>query len=360
MNSTQKIRVARKAQERMRTAKMEAAAETARHLYADERQARMGKKFTSGMRAATILLAERYDAIREQLLESGSYKRLDAACKSDRLVLTTDSLSWDAILGLPGYVLQKERRLREKAYRFARPIRGTGSIGEITVEHHRTAGWFPHFRITVVPRDGTGLQYDDLRSLLEILPNFAISILEIAWDFPVDCGVDLEFVRQFGLFGRTWMEAWTRYHAKWGGTGSKIVRAYMKWETFEFRVELELHRGFLRKNGVLDVFDFGKLTKALIPHHIWFGKLSEAKVGLAVRRNGMTKVEQEIVIRRTNRIAATSLWHALRYLHQAGRLENVRQRLLIQNPEMNRTIREALEKMLSQWPSQPAALKVKP
>ena len=77
-----KMRAAQEALRRMRPAKMEAAAEAARHLYADQRQARMGKKFTSGMRAATILLAERYDAIREQLLESGSYKRLDAVCKS--------------------------------------------------------------------------------------------------------------------------------------------------------------------------------------------------------------------------------------------------------------------------------------
>ena len=276
----------------MRTAKMEAAAEAARHLYADERQARMGKKFTSGMRAATILLAERYDAIREQLLESGSYELLDAVCKSDRLVLTTDSLSWDAILGLPGYVPQKERRLWEKAYRFARPIRGTGSIGEITVEHHRTAGWFPQFRITVVPRD---VRVFSTTTCARFSRYCLTSRLAFSKFLGFSCGLQRRpRVRQeVRPLWENSMEPWARYHAKWGGTGSKIVRAYMKWEAFEFRVELELHRGFLRKNGVFDVFDFGKLTKALIPHHIWFGKLSEAKVGLAVRRNGMTKVEQE-------------------------------------------------------------------
>jgi hypothetical protein len=344
----------------MRSGKMAAAAKAARELDADQAQSRMGKKFVPKMRAARLFQAQRYDEMRDRFRDSGLHRDIAAVCKIDRVVLAvdTDSFPWEQIRALPGWVARKERRLWEKAYRFALPIDGTGSIREIVIEHKRAASWFPRFRITVCPHDETGLQFEDLRLLLELLPNFELRLLEIALDFPVHCGIDLEFIRRFGLFGKTRLEGWSRYHAKWGHWGSKIVRAYMKWRIFQFRVELELHVALLRRLGISDFFDFAKLAEALVPHHVSFGQLSDAKVAIAARLRGMSKIEAEMVRRRTMRIAESSLWEALCYLRGA-RLKNVR-RLLIENREMNRAIREALDKTLKRWPTSGTFLKVKP
>jgi hypothetical protein len=342
------------------TQKMLAAREALLNGYADIQQGRLGNKFTATMRAATIALARRYEALRDQLADSGRYELLTCDCKIDRMVFTTKTLSWKTILGIPGYVAEKPTRLWKKDYRFVRRIRGTGSVSEVVIEFEPTASWFAPFRITIIPRDKTGLQYGDLRLILELLPGAELKVLEVAWDFPSDCVVDLDYVRQFGLFGSTWMEPGTNpYHDKWGNVGSKVVRAYFKWETFQFRIELELHVRLLRKLGIKDVFDFQKLVAALIPDHIHFATLNETKLVRALHRSGLSAAERPSVRRRVKQKARTSLWSAKRYLTEKARLKNT-QRLLVPVLDMNRAIRKALEKLVAQWPTRPAQLGKKP
>jgi hypothetical protein len=342
------------------TTKMLAAREALLSAYADIQQRRLGEKFTAKMRAATIALVRMYVSLRERLRDSGRYEPLVCVCKIDRAVFTTKTLSWNAILGIPGYVAEKPTRLWKKDYRFVRRIRGTGSISEVVIEFKPTASWFAPFRITVIPQDKTGLQYGDLRLILELLPGVELKILEAAWDFPSGSMVDLDFVRQFGLFGSTWLEPGTNpYHDKWGNVGSKIVRAYFKWNTFQFRIELELHVQFLREHGIVDVFDFRKLVPALIPDHIHFARLDETKMVRALHRSRLSPAQRPSVRRRVKQKARTSLWGALRYLREEAHLRNT-QRLLVPVPDMNRVIREALEKLVTQWPARPARLGKKP
>jgi len=344
----------------VRTPKMQAAYDALLQSYADIQQRRLGQRFTAKRRAATIALAEMYDALRERLRDSGWYEPLTCECKIDRVILTTNTLSWKAIFGIPGYVPQDPYRLRRQNYRFAQRFRGTGSISEIVIEYARTASWFPHFRITIIPRDQTGLQYEDFRLLLEVLPSFKITVLEVAWDFPSGCVVDLDYVRRFGLFGSTWMQPGSNpFHDKWGNTGSKIVRAYFKWDTFQFRVELELHGQLLRRLGISDVFDFRKLVAALVPDHIDFSQLDEAKVAQALDRTGLPQHEVSAILKRVKQKAQTSLWSAKRYLREKAHLDN-RHRLLVPVPEINRVIRVALETLVAQWPAGPARLGKKP
>jgi hypothetical protein len=342
------------------TQKMLAAREALLNGYADIQQGRLGNKFTATMRAATIALARRYEALRDQLADSGRYELLTCDCKIDRTVFTTKTLSWKAILGIPGYVAQNPTRLRKKDYRFARRIRGTGSISEVVIEFEPTASWFAPFRITIIPRDKTGLQYGDLRLILELLPGAELKVLEAAWDFPSGSVVDLDYVRRFGLFGSTWLKPGTNpYHDKWGNVGSKIVRAYFKWETFQFRIELELHVSLLREYGIGDVFDIRKLVPALIPDHIHFARLDETKLVRALHRSRLSPAERPSVRSRVKQKARTSLWSAKRYLSEKARLKNT-QRLLVPVLDMNRAIRKALEKLVAQWPARPAQLGKKP
>jgi hypothetical protein len=342
------------------TEKMLAAREALLSAYADIQQQRLGKKFTAKMRAATIALARMYEVLRQRLRDSGRYEPLTCVCKIDRAVFTTKTLSWKAILGIPGYVVQKSTRLWKKDYKFARRIRGTDSVSEVVIAFEPTASWLAPFRITIIPRDRTGLRCQDIQLLVELLPGAELKILEVAWDFPSGSVVDLDYVRRFGLFGSTWLEPGTNpYHDKWGGVGSKVVRAYFKWETFQFRIELELHVQLLREHGIGDVFDFRKLVPALIPDHVRFARLDETKLLRALHRSGLSPAERPSVRRRVKQKAQTSLWGALRYLREKAQLRNT-QRLLVPVPDMNHAIRKALEKMVAQWPARPARLGEKP
>jgi len=342
------------------TRKMLAAREALIRLYADIQQLRWGKKFTAKMREATIALAGIYERLRERLRERDRYEPLACVCKIDRVVLATKTLTWEAISRIPGYVPHKVKSLWKKDYRFAQRISGTGSISEVVVEFKRTASWFPHFRITIIPQDETGLRYGDFRLLLAALPSAELKVLEVAWDFPSGGVVDLEYVRRFGLFGSTWLRPGSNpYHDKWGNVRSKIVRAYVKWGTSQFRIELELHIRFLVENGISDVFDFRKLVAALVPHHIDFAQLDEVKLVRALRRSGMPLDERRAVLKRVKQKVQGSLWGTLRYLREEAKLKNV-QRLLVPVPMMNRAVREALEKLVTQWPVSPKPLGEKP
>lgn len=334
------------------TLKMLAAAAALRSAYADIQQRRFGKKFTAKMRAATIALALRYDAERARVHDARQYA-LTAVCKIDRVVFTTGTGSWHAIEQIKGYRPTPLRRLWKKDYRFAQHFHGTGSIREVVVQYKRTAPWFPQVRIAVTPNDETGLLYSDLRLLLESLPGAQLNIIEIAWDFPSGCVVDLDYVRRFGLFGNTWLRRGSNpYHNKWGNVGSKIVRAYFKWELFQFRIELELHRHFLQENEIGDVFDFRKLVTALVPDHIDFARFAEAKLVRALRLKGLPLKQVQEVLKRAKQKAERSLWEALRYLHQVAGLDNTG-RLLVPVPEMNHVVRASLEKLVAQWPVHP-------
>jgi hypothetical protein len=172
--------------------------------------------------------------------------------------------------------------------------------------------------------------------------------------------LDLEFVRRFGLFGSTWMLPGANpYHNKWGNTGSKIVRAYVKWETWQFRVELELHVGFLDNNGITTIFDFDRLVNVLLPHHFELAKIDEAKLLRALRRAKFNDDSRVEILRQVRLTAERSLWRARRYLSDTVGLENV-QRLLVPLVQTNRVIRRSLERLVAQWPQRPRPLRRTP
>jgi hypothetical protein len=344
-----------------RTPKMQAAWEALLEFYVQAREKLAKKKMPEKMRAAIITLAKRYDDLRESLRETGQYVPISCVCKIDRVVLTTDNLVWSALLGIPGYRADKKpRRLWNRDYLRARRIKGTGSVREIVINYRPTASWFAPFRITIIPRDTTGLQFDDLRTILELLPGAVISLLEVAWDFPSDSVVDLEFVYHWALFGSTWIKRkWNPFHGKWGNANSKFVRAYFKWDTSEFRIELQLQCGFLRHHHIDELFDIGKLSTVLVPDHIEFFTIDRKKLIGALQNAGKSSKEIKVIRARVRGKQRIGLWYALRYLRQDVGLTNTR-RLLIPVDEPNRVVREAIEKLLVTWPSKPTGLGRKP
>jgi hypothetical protein len=323
--------------------------------YVDGLEYVLNHKFPPKKRKSLITLAKNYFRLRESLNDSGEFEPLSAACKFDRMVIFADELDPTAIATIPGYRAQKPEHLWNKAYAWAQRSNGTGSIEEVVVEYESSAPWFPPYRITIIPRDSSGLHAQDLQLILEHFEKFRISILEVSWDFPAECLMDLEYVRRFGLFGKTRLQprSGNPFHEKWGNAASKVVRAYTKWEIFQFRVELELHTGFLQKAGIRDIFDFHKLIDVLLPHHIAFYELGEKKLIRELQRNGKSTAEQEQILSKARRKARSRLWSALRFLRKECGLKNVR-RLLKRADGTDRVIREALEKLIAAWPKAPA------
>ena len=337
MATTDKKRKAQEDQERLRKAS------TAAHF-----------KLSAKNAAAKEAQEDRWARERERMIEQGCYKPLSCVCEIDRVVLAVKELNIDSLRGIPGYRFQKKRYLGKKSrYRRAQPIKGTGSIKKIVVEYDRRS-WAPAYRLTIEPTD-TGLAPADLQSILELLPDFKFSLIEVAWDFPGDSAVDVAYVRRFMLSGKLWLEPGTHpYHFKCGNPkGSMIVKCYIKWELGGCRIELQLQPRFVRQHRINDIFDFQRLVEVLVPGHIHFSELDQAKLVAQLQRRGFSDQRMQNVLDMTEDLG-DSLWAALRYLRKKG-LTNV-QRLCTPLDGTNRVIRKALVKLLATWPKGPARL----
>src|ERR1700740_1905366 len=225
---------------------------------------------TRKMEAAAKALKRRYQAERHQRREAGNYETLRCLVKLDRIVITAIVVSLQALCGIPGYRAGKTKSLWRQLYGEVTRILGTGSIHEIIVESAPNARWLPKFRITIVPRDPTGLLFEDLCFIIELIPEFKLVLVEIAFDFPLASIVDTSFVRRHMLCGKMRMRVGgTELHERWGSARSaKIARAYVKFEVPSFRIEFQLHSRFLRKHEINHTSDFPSLATILPRRHI--------------------------------------------------------------------------------------------
>jgi len=231
-------------------------------------------------------------------------------------------------------------------------IGGARSVSEIIVDSEPQAGWLAPYRVTIIPRDSIGLQCDDLSSILELLGDVTIARLEIAFDFPLDSKVDVEFVERFALFGRSRSRHprdETMYASYGSRVGAKYVRAYAR----EFlRIELELHSLDLRRLGITDMFQFHKLADLLPGRYIMFAKIDHAKLAKLLRRTGLNANERER-IQNTVLQKEKNLSCALKYLRREVKLKSTR-RLLIPLG-INCVVQNALRDWAKHWPKKPFA-----
>ena len=307
---------------------------------------------TQKMESAAKDLLRRYLAERHQRSEAGSYEPIQCIVKLDRLVLTAIAVSLQALCGIPGYRAKKPKRLWRQLYSIVTRILGTGSIREIIVESSPNAAWLPKFRITIIPRDTTGLLFEDLRFILELIPEFKLVLIEIALDFPLHSIIDTSFVRQHMLCGKTWMRVGgTAVHERWGSArSSKVVRGYLKVEASAFRIELQLHARFLRKHQINHACDFSKLATILSGPHIYFAALDGNKLRQYLQRSSFPHKTKTAILK-TVAENRKSLWSTLRLLRRKWRFANVR-RLLIPLTEMNGIVIAALNQWATQWEKQ--------
>ena len=317
-------------------------------------------KRTKKMVAARRTLERRYRRMRAELDKSGAYEQLACTCKVDRLKLTTSSVPTGGLLGIPGFHMGKQYPAPKKSaedfvgYKRITRIWGAGSIEEIVIKYDRQAAWLAPCRLEITPRDPTGLRSEDVRGTLEILPDFQIVDLELAFDFPDNSFVDIAFVERHAVFGKSRPRiTGTRptYSSYGRPVGSKSVKSYFKppW----LRLEFGFHRRDLKRFGIKDVFDFPKLVD-VVPNHIFFGRLDRKLLVARLRRGGVRRKKICGILRDISKLRR-NLTSQLAYLRRTARLTNAR-RLVQPMEEMNQVVRVALQTWAAQWSNAPARL----
>jgi|SRR5580700_675836 hypothetical protein len=355
-----KMRAAREALERMRPTKMGAALEALNSSYQEmcvrfrgTRSHGLGKRLL-----AQLAFEACYFTNRQELLEQGLHEALASVCKIDRVVATASDVSLDAIGAISGYKLEKARTLWNQSYRTATPIKGSGSVRRLNVETGPSKPCFPRCRAVIEPNDITGLQPQGLASIVERLTNPKLQLVELALDFPADTMVDTEFIENYATFGKSKPRRVGQMPAydSWGSRkGSKLVKSYFKGEIFAHRVELEFHAPDIEKYGIDSWSDFAKFATVIPERHISFGRMDHKALAERLRGDGFSPMEIRQIQQRVRNLE-WNLGAAMNYLRGDVGLTNAT-RLLTSLTDVNRVVREALEKWAADWHASSKALK---
>ena len=315
---------------------------------------------TQKMIAARRTQERRYIYARTELRKSRAYEPLSCVGKLDRLKLTTSAVPTNALLEIPDFRMGKQysapRRKPDDFVGYKRIARiwGAGSIQEIVVKYDKQAAWLAPCRLEISPHDTDGLHPDDVRGVLEILPDFQIVDLELAFDFPDNSSVDIAFVERHGLFGKSRPRVIGKlptYSSYGRPVGSKSVKSYFKppWH----RVEFGFHRRDLQRFGIKDIFDFPKLVD-IVPRHIFFGRLDKKLLVARLRRGGVRRKKIRAILRDVSTLRR-NLASQLAYLRRTVHLANTR-RLVQPIEEMNQVVRVALQMWAAEWSQAPPRL----
>ena len=305
---------------------------------------------TRNMQRAARDLQRRYLKERRDLRQDGNYEPVRCDVKLDRIIITAREVPLQAVCAIPGYRAKPPRQLWKQLYSVVNRILGSGSIREVVVESAPAVRWLARYRITITPRDETGLLLEDLCLILELLAQFKIVLLELALDFPIRSVVDPWFVHRHLLCGKTTMPLGPNpLHEKWGTSrSSKVARSYAKFvEILRFRIELQLHSRFLRKHEINHASDFQKLATILPRKHVYFASLDNRKLREHLQRSSLPHKTKTAILRSVAE-SRKSLWSTLRLLRRKWRFANVC-RLLSPVPEMNGIVVAALNKWAEQW-----------
>lgn len=283
----------------------------------------------------------------------------------DRLEFTATGVSKEQILEIPQFRGGEDHFVKRKdpksflPYRRVASFESDTSIRFLYILHEPSTEWIAPFKITLIARDETGLQPKDVLSVLQFVSGAKLVLVEIAFDFGFRSGVDCEFVRRHGLFGkarRNQVGIWRLWDC-WGTRRSaKFVRSYYKPELKIHRLELQLNRKFLCRFRIDDVFDFQRLVSILPVNHIFFAYLDKTKMMKHLRNagnwgRGLQQILERLDDNQDDLLAQCAV------LRQRGAVKNTR-RLLIPLAT-NELVAKALKQWASRWPKKPNRLEMK-
>jgi hypothetical protein len=315
-----------------------------------------GERLTPKNVDALLELQERYTRSRKLLRASGQFGPLSCVCKADRIELTCATYPRHVLKDL-GYRNVSRRTLwGQKIYRFVDRYRGEKSIREITAAFEPRVRWAPACRLTLIPRDATGGTASDLQSLWERTP-VDLMLLELAFDFPFDSVVDVDFIRRHFLSGKMHLKPGSDpFHERFPGA-SRTMRVYTKWEIASVRLELEIHSRLLRTEEVRDFFGFQRLADHIVPGCAFFAMLNRPRVTEALKLQALSADRIEVIEHALD-VRSKSLCDSLQYLRSNVGLKNTR-RLLSPLNEINGALADAVRKWAAGFPSGAAVRNVK-
>jgi hypothetical protein len=147
------------------------------------------------------------------------------------------------------------------------------------------------FKGTIIPQDDQVLSREEIQQVVGQFSAYRLLLLEVAFNFPPASGIDLDFVRRFGLFGKSrpnplrLLEHGALYGSR---KGSKLIRAYNKIELDVLRVEVEVHSAWLRHFGIATLRDIRKVPESLFPKHIRFVNVNWSALSRHLSRRGLS------------------------------------------------------------------------
>lgn len=195
----------------------------------------------------------------------------------DRIQLVTKLAAGAAPPDIPGSRVVRDTLVRaqtsKKAYarvrEYVNPLRGT----RIFVQYQPQLPGLPSLKATIIAVDQRILSREEIWQIVRPFGNYRLLLIELALDFHPNSRVDIGFVRSCAMFGKCRPHRSRMFpnSARYGGRkGDKLVRCYWKEAAVSFRIELELHSAWLRRNGIRMLEDLRKLPRLLYPNHVRF------------------------------------------------------------------------------------------
>ena len=180
-------------------------------------------------------------------------RRVPCEVRLDRLIFGATGLKPSSLLEIEGFRVVADFRPHPQGkiptYKRVRKFRSVGSSSQIVSQYEPLVPWVDQCRVTMIADDVRGLALEEVEAATAHFSNHRLSVVELAFDFVEDAGVDRKFVLQHGVFGKSRRQpnpagqGYVRYGTR---ASAKLVRCYRKHQLNRFRVELEFH---LRMNS---------------------------------------------------------------------------------------------------------------
>jgi len=146
------------------------------------------------MKIAAKMIAARECLLRrlQQEMDASRFEHATSCVvRLDRVQLVLVQNPTPLLRDLPGFRRFPSRRIRRKPgqrffpYGRAQWFWGMKSAMKFAIESEAQKPWLAPYRLTLIAEDRTGLLPSEVFSVLELLPDFKLTTIEIAFDFQV-------------------------------------------------------------------------------------------------------------------------------------------------------------------------------
>jgi hypothetical protein len=265
----------------------------------------------------------------------------------DRVQIVADTRR-DGLPDLPGFDVCRDSFVRPQTsiatYRRARHLKNSKTKTTIDIQYQRVAPWLRAIKMTVIADDHNGLGRPELEEIFTAFKNPRLLTVEMAVDFSAASEIDRAFVLRHTILGRSRPVGGRLYEALRFGTrhSATMARAYEKIETSSYRVEVELHSSWLRKNDLNHPGDLAKLPSLLLPARLHFVRIDWDLLAIYLDRTGRSSA-----ILDTARTHQSSIHKVLAFLRGEGDVTNPHR--FLRPLRINKDVKQELENWAQQW-----------